>query len=132
MIKNNIIKFLSFFKSKIFLFFLFGILLVYFVLIYSSDLDSKYKDIELQSAIDNTKVKDNLKFKFIHGRAYLSLENGEKISINGSMNENYSPQVIDEFIETGDYLFKRKDSDTVFIKRRNNGYYFIIGKTINR
>lgn len=66
------------------------------------------------------------------GTIYFDLANSKQFSTVESYNYDYSPFAIDEFIETGDSIFKPKNSDTLYIYRNNDKYYFVLGEFINK
>lgn len=65
------------------------------------------------------------------GWTYLTLENGEKLSIRASRNGLYENNFIGDFLVAGDFLDKRANSDTLLVKRSDGMYYFVIGEIIN-
>jgi len=65
------------------------------------------------------------------GFALLELDNSQKISIEHSRNYDYSTPWLNDFLQVGDHLLKNKNSDTLWIKRGVDKYYFVIGEFIN-
>lgn len=66
------------------------------------------------------------------GAVYFDLANANRFSVLASDNFDYSPSSLDRFIETGDSIFKPKNSDTLYIYRNNDKYYFVLGEFINK
>jgi len=86
-----------------------------------------YNEINKNSGIEGV-VESVRKYK---SSAIIELEKKVYI-LYGSDNFNYSPPFINEFIQKGDVLHKSVGSDSLFIKREGEEYYFILGKTINK
>lgn len=58
---------------------------------------------------------------------YVKVENREeRITIDYSRNYDYEPMELSEFIEPGDRIVKNECSDTLFIMRQGEKFYFLI------
>jgi hypothetical protein len=65
------------------------------------------------------------------GTAYVKLGDSRDIFIVHSRNYDYNEPWLDDFLQVGDHLLKNKNSDTLWIGRGNDKYYFVIGEFIN-
>jgi hypothetical protein len=66
-----------------------------------------------------------------YGASYITLEDSTKYVVSESRNYSYDAVYFDKFIKNGDIIHKNSNSDTVYIRRDNKVYYFILGKFIN-
>jgi hypothetical protein len=64
------------------------------------------------------------------GVSLISLMNKEGFALESSRNYNYKTFELCYFLEVNDSISKKKNSDTLFIFRRTQEYYFILGKEI--
>lgn len=62
--------------------------------------------------------------------AFGHLSNGRKIFFFDSENYNYVPYALNKFLKVGDSIVKHSQSDTLFVYRGTNKYYFLSGKSI--
>jgi hypothetical protein len=58
--------------------------------------------------------------------ARLELEDGEKLTVDARYNDLYEPHSIKDFLNIGDLIKKNLNSDTIFIERNENVFYFLI------
>jgi len=65
------------------------------------------------------------------GTAFVRLTNSQDIFIQHSRNYDYKTPWLNDFLQVGDNLIKNKNSDTLWIERGVDKYYFVIGKFIN-
>lgn len=64
--------------------------------------------------------------------AMVKLQGGKTFALTTSRNYSYEPYDLNEFIGVGDSLVKKKNSDTLFVKKENAIFYFVLGEFINR
>jgi hypothetical protein len=69
--------------------------------------------------------------KRLRGDTRVHLESGERFVLPYADNYKYQRYRLSEFVKEGDLLIKRKDSDTLIVKRYEYEYIFVIGKAIN-
>lgn len=84
----------------------------------------------------NEEIKGYVKSIFRNkGSLTIKLYNSEKIYIYSSRNGLYkkicNEGSLYDFLKTNDSIYKPKGSDSLYIFRNNNIYYFVIGKFIN-
>ncbi|WBU90808.1 hypothetical protein [Cellulophaga omnivescoria] len=85
------------------------------------------KPIILETPITGV-INDLYQYK---GFTYILLEQeNEYWKIDGSSNYDYSEPFIADFLLKGDFLEKNKCSDTLFIKRDNQKFHFLIGDVL--
>ena len=95
---------------------------------YITSLNREYKNIETQDEIDG--VIHSMKSR--KGGVYITLDNNVKVQFAPSCNYLYKKIFLDDFLRKGDQIIKRKDSDTLYVFRNKQEYYFVLGKFINR
>lgn len=66
------------------------------------------------------------------GALYISLEKNGKYCFSHSRNFAYDPPFLEEFIQNGDSILKNVYSDTLYIFRDDEKYYFIIGEFLGK
>jgi hypothetical protein len=66
-----------------------------------------------------------------HGAVHLVFKNGRKYKLMDTKNENYSPVYLGNFIKYGDKIFKNSNSDTIYVKRNGEEFFFILQRYIN-
>ena len=59
------------------------------------------------------------------GALLVTLESNEKVFIETMKNSNAAPSYSNKFIKQGDTLIKKVDSDTIWIKRGDESFYFL-------
>lgn len=64
------------------------------------------------------------------GAILITVNNSFKTCINPSRNYKYDPVYLYKFIFKGDSIVKNAYSDTLYIYRNNQNYYFVIGEFI--
>lgn len=62
----------------------------------------------------------------------IKLESDEKYMIVDSRNYAYDPYLIQGFLRKGDYVEKKLNSDTIFVKRNDSTFVFVLGKDLNK
>lgn len=70
------------------------------------------------------------KLKDIHQQRrylYLTIENNLKHKLENGCNYHYQPRCLSEFLQIGDYVYKERCSDKIYIKRDGKTYDFNIG-----
>jgi len=120
-------------KNKIFVILLMIILVAIFSVISITKMDKKnkkqdeqYPVLEKNSAISGIVIH----FFTKHGHVYVTFTDSVKCLIAHSINYNYRPYFIDNFIDIGDSLVKYTGSDTLFIYKNEEKHYFIIGESV--
>ena len=66
------------------------------------------------------------------GVSYVLTRDSIKYSFRSSANYDYKNYYLTDFLQEGDSLVKKRKSDTLYIYRDNERYYFIHGKDINQ
>lgn len=64
--------------------------------------------------------------------SYAKLSDSITIVIVPTRNFDYDSPWLHDFLKPGDVLTKRANSDTLWVKRGQKEYYFVLGKHINR
>lgn len=112
------------------------LILVYIIYSYES-IDMKYSK-EGEIITFETNVTGIIKGKKINwgmrnkGAIYLNLKDETKYSIYAiSQNNLYSDENLIDFLQPNDSISKKANSDTLYIYRDNQEYYFVLGKNIN-
>ena len=67
-----------------------------------------------------------LEHKTIKGMSIIKLASGKEIIFMALENFNYTKNDIDDFIEIGDTIIKKKCGDSIYIKKENINYGWII------
>ena len=86
---------------------------------------------KLLDSYKNITMKDELflpvvKYKTYKGAIFITLEDDKKIKI-WAHNFNYdSEHFLDKIITKGDTLYKKENSDTIFLKNGNKNYYYLL------
>ena len=88
---------------------------------------NKYKEYPVLMKNDTLNGKI-LKYFSERGYCYIVVADSIKYRVEYSENYKYKPYVFCDFIQIGDSLFKKKLSDTLYIYRNDEKYYFEIGK----
>ncbi|MEI6349322.1 MAG: hypothetical protein WCP69_15355 [Bacteroidota bacterium] len=122
--KNNNIKIGLIVAVVIIVAFLF----FYLTILFQQNIEKKHPRIAYNGSVFG-KVK---KVWVNIGVVNFNLYNLKQFSTVDSRNYDYSPEFIDEFIINGDSIYKPKNSDTLYVFRDNNKYFFILGKFINK
>ncbi|SMO62185.1 hypothetical protein SAMN06265379_103410 [Saccharicrinis carchari] len=65
-----------------------------------------------------------------NGVTFVKLNNGRELKLPSSYNYAYNDEFLGVFIRRGDYVVKNSSSDSIFIHRDDQCYYFILGKRI--
>lgn len=112
-------------------------LFIYIFLSQSEGIDDKlkthpnlYRSNNLSSKLEGISMETGFKNK---GMIYLDLSNGKKYSLLfNPVNYNYSPNNLLKFINVGDSIYKRANSDTIHVYQDHKEYYFVLGEIINR
>jgi hypothetical protein len=66
------------------------------------------------------------------GTSVVSLTNGDKFVMSSSKNYDYKIFEMCCFINYGDSIFKKSNSDSIFILRDRATYYFVQGENIGK
>lgn len=90
-------------------------------------MEKEYPDMTYNNSISGEIVKHFSEY----GTTYIVLKDKSKYSITNSLNYLYDPYSLFKFIRSGDMVHKQSNSDTLFVQRNDNLYYFIIGEFIN-
>ncbi len=69
--------------------------------------------------------------KKVQSVSIVKIKNGAIWRLMPSRNYLYKDFNLNEFITKGDSIYKNSGSDSVFIKRKDNTYYFVLGQFIN-
>lgn len=64
------------------------------------------------------------------GFVYLTLRTKEKYVLRNTRNYNYKQSQLFGFLESGDMIEKKKDSDSIIVSRNGRDYLFLLGKNI--
>ena len=66
------------------------------------------------------------------GSVVVEFKNSKRYQFPASENENYDPCYINDFIQEGDSLSKAAFSETVYIHRNKQLYYFVLNRVIKK
>ncbi len=66
------------------------------------------------------------------GSVVVEFKNSKRYQLPASENENYNPYYINDFIQEGDSLSKVAFSDTLYIYRNNQLYYFVLNRVVRK
>jgi len=95
--------------------------------------ESNKRDVQYPILGDSNFIKGSISSLFSeHGHVYVTLKDSSKYLIAQSVNYSYSPYFINDFLRSGDSLYKHIGSDTLFINRTKGHYYFLIGKSMGK
>lgn len=62
------------------------------------------------------------------GGSFVNLNDSSKIWFEVSENKKYDKYVLYEFLQPNDSLFKHPNNDTLFIFRKNESFFFVLGQ----
>ncbi len=85
----------------------------------------KYPEVTYRTELNG--VISNIR---INRGTFAEFKNGQKFSLPSSDNLSYIPYVIGRFINKGDSISKPAFSDSIFIYRDKDKYYFVLGQSI--
>jgi hypothetical protein len=74
-------------------------------------------ELELSGKIENTKIDRGY---------FVKLNDGRRFALPPAENSNYNPPSLSGFYKYGDSIIKPPFSDTIFIKRNDKRYFFIL------
>ncbi|WP_422360212.1 hypothetical protein [Reichenbachiella sp.] len=95
----------------------------------SNAYSSEYKKINKEDMITPNLV-DSV---FSHmGFILISLANNQKICLPYTRNFQFKAEFLGDFLNVGDVISKKRNSDTLFIIRNDERFVFVVGKTINK
>jgi hypothetical protein len=60
------------------------------------------------------------------------LKSGQKFFFTSTSNYNYKPSFISDFISRGDSILKPANSDSIFVFKDDEKFFFILGKSIEK
>ncbi|MBB4038260.1 hypothetical protein GGR21_004192 [Dysgonomonas hofstadii] len=69
--------------------------------------------------------KRGVGFSFNRG-TLIGISDGNRFNPDRIINESDDKSYFDEFIQIGDSIYKKKDSDTIYVLRDKNRFYFIM------
>ena len=96
------------------------------------DKNWRRKTDDYANIINKGDVKGIVTNKFTnYGSTYVTLKDESKYLIRHSRNYAYSPTWLNDFIQIRDSIEKPMNSDTLYIYRKEEVYYFVIEKMIN-
>ena len=94
--------------------------------IYSVVKIGDFEEVYLSTTFDEN-VVDIFEEK---GNTYLLLTNKDnRYRIENSVNYDYKPAFLYDFLEENDRVIKNKCSDTIYVERNSKKYHFLIGST---
>lgn len=64
--------------------------------------------------------------------AFVIFNDGRKAFLIDSENYMYEPNALNQFLKKGDSIAIKRESDTLYIYRNHQVYYFIMGKRIGK
>lgn len=98
-----------------------------------NETSEKYKSLDEFTGEISGIVKESQTSSGWKGVYLFDLSNNAKFSLSGlTRNRNYNYRYVDlRSISVGDSIRKPKDSDTVYVYRKNKEYYYVLGKIIN-
>ena len=133
--KNKLTK-----KEMMIMFFMILLFIPLFILIFineNREIDEKmvhypelYRASCLASRLQDVTKEKGFKNK---GTVYIDLYDGTNFSLPYDLrNYEYSPDNLYDFVQKEDSIYKRINSDTIWICRDNKEYYFVLNKIINK
>ncbi|WP_155173191.1 hypothetical protein [Fulvivirga kasyanovii] len=63
--------------------------------------------------------------------AYVKFDDGHEFKLPYARNNLYTPFYLNTFIQVGDSLFKKQNSDTLTIIRNRDRFVFVLGEELN-
>jgi hypothetical protein len=111
-------------------------IIINILMIFKSSTPQELKMIKTyQRILISDPVSSKIDFKQVFKRGSsvrLKMSDETKFSIGQSRNDLYGEKtILAYFLRKGDSLFKRKNSDTLFVYRGYKEYYFVLNKRIN-
>ena len=99
-----------------------------FILGYTSNIQDEYPRLDFLNELKGSVSK----VSSYQSVVLVEFEDGRKSMIIDSRNYVYDSYLIQDFLKVGDYLDKRKNSDTLVIRRNEKEFIFVIGKELNQ
>lgn len=94
---------------------------------------SIYKDIKTTHELELNARFIGYNKTVVRGVDLVNFSDSLYLFIGGATrNYAYKPETLGNFFQQNDSIFKRANSDTLYVYRGEQEYYFIIGKIINR
>jgi hypothetical protein len=101
---------------------LFGLLMLYMKI-----QDNRYPLVETNTHISGT-VKFANPYQSI---TKIEMDSSLRFRLPASRNYKYIPFHLNEFLQTGDSIVKKYSTDTLWIYRKDEKFYFCLGKIVN-
>ncbi len=111
---------------------LFILVMLFIYLNYQGGLKEKeiYKIVDRKWSIDGTIIEKNTSGYISNRGTLIITSDGQKFIFPWARNFNYKRSMLSEFVEIGDSIKKQKDSDSIFIYRQQQVFYFVIKSKI--
>ncbi|MEQ8364986.1 MAG: hypothetical protein RH948_19085 [Cyclobacteriaceae bacterium] len=101
--------------------FLFGMVILYKTFF---DNDNAFKAYSLISKGDEVSLIIS-SIRNTKGASLIVTEHGDSVSIGIHVNPNYETTEMWRFLRSGDSLRKKADSDTIWVRRNKDEFYFV-------
>ncbi len=69
---------------------------------------------------------------YTHSRTFVEIENGTKYSFPWAYNFQNNPYFLGDFLIIGDFILKPANTDTLYVFRGEQKYFFVLEKRINK
>jgi hypothetical protein len=118
-------------KIKSYIKILLPILTIAFIIIFIQ-INNIYKKNEIYTKIEFAKEYSGIvtSAEPYQSICYIEIDTGVKIMLYFSINYKYKPIYLNRFIQQGDSIYKPKESDSIYIYRSGEKFYFISGELI--
>lgn len=119
-------------RIKSYIKFLLLILTIVFIIIFIQ-VKNMYKKNEIYPKVDFAKEYSGIvtSAEPYQSICDIEIDKGSNIMLYFSINYKNKPIYLNRFIQQGDSIYKPKESDSIYIFRNGEEYYFILGKLIN-
>jgi len=105
-----------------------------FVFLWKKGIQEKqeYTTLNIEQEISGTIIMKRRSY-YPNNRGFIfKTSSGDKFILPIVINYNYEEPIGWRFIQKKDSILKKKGSDTIFIQRDEEKYYFVLGKTIKK
>lgn len=123
-----------------------GLISGIFIFIYYLQFDYNYENKKELENIDYPALEENFsneyKGRLVYyelssrnkGSFLIQLSNGDKVSLSPYPTKNYKyfTSSLKDILSVGDSIYKPKNSDTIYVFKKNNIYYFRLGKILSK
>jgi hypothetical protein len=97
-------------------------------LIYSSNRESRYLNKTYHLVSLEELLNGEITDIFFNHLSYLTINDSVRVSLFGMENPMYKPSDFYKFVQYKDRIIKHSGSDTIYLYRRNQQYFFILNE----